>query len=124
MTPDVLAPSKRGLTYPLTIVNGNLTTSTDYSLIAQQVRSVVDTRYYERVMRSDYGVNDYTLSVMNPSQINSDFQAAITQYVPDLSGVSVKGDWLTQGDEGVYKMIIEYSVNGIPQPPIQYTLAN
>ncbi len=124
MNPDVLAPSKRGLTYPLTVVNGNLTTSVDYALITQQVRSVIDTRYYERVMRSDYGVNDYTLSILNPAQINSDFQAAIAQYVPDLTGVSVKGDWISQGEDGIYKVIVEYSVDGVPQPPIEYSLAN
>lgn len=124
MNPVSTAPSIRGITYPFTVVNGNLTTSTDYQLLAQQVRSVVETRFYERVMRADYGVNDYTLSIIDPYQINSSFQTAIQENVPSLQSVSVKGDWITEGEDGIYKVAIYYSVNGIPQPPVQFNLAN
>ena len=76
---EPLSPSIRGLTYPLTIVNGNLSTSVDYAVISQQVRSVVETRYYERVMRSNYGIADQILDVMNPGQVNSELQASIAK---------------------------------------------
>jgi len=121
---EPLAPSIRGITYPLTVSNGNLTTSVDYALIAQQIKSVIETRYYERVMRADYGVNDYTLSIIDPPQINADFQASISRYVSGITNLSVQGDWITQGDDGIYKLYITYSVNGAPQPPLQFNLAN
>lgn len=121
---EPLSPSIRGLAYPLRIENGNLATSTDYALISQQIRSVVETRYYERVMRANYGVADNILNVMDPGQINSEFQASISANVSGLTALNVNGDWITQGDDGVYRVYIVYAVNGVPQPPMQFTLAN
>jgi len=121
---EPLAASIRGLAYPLTIVNGNLATSVDYALITQQIRSVVETRYYERVMRANYGIADQVLNVLNPGQINSELQASISANVSGLSDLSVTGDWKSQGDDGVYHVFIQYAVNGVPQPPMQFTLAN
>ncbi len=120
----VMSPSVRGLTYPLTVANGNLATSTDYDLVTQQIRSVLETRYYERVMRASYGIGDYVLEVLDPGQINSAIQYSILQNVEGLSELSVQGDWATSGDDGVYKVIINYAVNGATQAPLNYTLAN
>lgn len=120
----VMSPSVRGLTYPLTVANGNLATSTDYDLVTQQIRSVLETRYYERVMRASYGIGDYVLEVLDPGQINSAIQYSILQNVEGLSELSVQGDWVTSGDDGVYKVIINYAVNGATQAPLNYTLAN
>ena len=120
----VMSPTVRGLTYPLTVVNGNLATSTDYSLVTQQIRSVLETRYYERVMRASYGIGDYVLEVLDPGQINSAIQYAIIQNVDGLSELNVQGDWLTDGENGAYKVIINYAINGTIQPPLNYTLAN
>ena len=117
------APKIRGITYPLTIVNGNLGTSTDYKLKTQQIRSVVETRFYERVLRADYGVSDHTLDIMDPSLINSEMQTAILEYVSDLTSLSVIGDWTTSGDNGLYRVSIRYSVAGVPQPPLQFSLS-
>lgn len=124
MNPDPIAPSIRGIAYPLRVENGNLATSVDYQLIAQQIRSVIETRFFERVMRADYGVDDYTLSILNPGQINSDFRRAVISNVPVLSNLDVQGDWLTEGEDGIYRVSILYSVNGVPQPPLQFSLAN
>jgi hypothetical protein len=121
---EPLSPSIRGFSYPLRIENGNLATSTDYALITQQIRSVVETRYYERVMRANYGVADNILDVMNPGQINSEFQASISANVSGLTSLNVNGDWISQGDDGVYRVYIVYAVNGVPQPPMQFNLAN
>jgi hypothetical protein len=120
----VASPSIRGITYPLTVFNGNLATSTDYSLISQQIRSVLETRYYERVMRADYGIGNYVLEVLDPAQINSAIQYSILQNVEGLTDISVTGDWITTGDDGLYRVFIQYAVNGVPQPPINFTLAN
>ena len=122
--PDVLSPSIRGITYPLTVENGNLTTSVDYALTTQQIRSVVETRYFERVMRAEYGIGDYVLEIIDPGQINSAIQFSILQNVAGLTDLSVTGDWHTAGDDGIYRVFIVYSVNGVPQPPLQFALAN
>ena len=122
--PTVASASIRGITYPLTVVNGNLATSTDYALITQQIRSVVETRYYERVMRAEYGIGNYVLEILDPGQINSAIQYSILQNVAGLTELSVTGDWRSQGDDGIYKVYIQYAVNGVPQPPLNFTLAN
>lgn len=117
------APSIRGLTYPLKIVNGNLSTSTDLSLKAQEIRSIVETRFFERVMRADYGVSDRTLDILEPEVINSELETSIQEYVDGLTSVSVQGDWITSGDDGLYRIYILYSVDGIPQPPLDFSLS-
>ena len=122
--PIVLSPSIRGLTYPLTVVNGNLATSTDYALVTQQIRSVIETRYYERVMRAEYGIGNYVLEILDPGQINSAIQYSILQNVEGLTDLSVVGDWFSEGEDGLFKVYIQYEVNGVPQPPLNFTLAN
>ena len=104
--------------------NGNLTTSVDYALTTQQIRSVVETRYFERVMRAEYGIGDYVLEIIDPGQINSAIQFSILQNVAGITDLSVTGDWQTAGDDGIYRVFIVYSVNGVPQPPLQFALAN
>ena len=123
-SPDVLSPSIRGITYPLTVDNGNLATSTDYALITQQIRSVIETRYYERVMRAEYGIGDYVLEILDPGLINSAIQYSILQNVQGLSDLSVTGNWRSDGDNGLYRVFIQYEVNGVLQPPLNFTLAN
>lgn len=122
--PEVLSPSIRGLTYPLTVVNGNLATSVDYALVTQQIRSIVETRYFERVMRAEYGIGDYVLEILDPAQINSAIQYSILENVVSLSSLSVTGDWSTSGDDGIYRVFIQYEVDGVPQPPLSFVLAN
>lgn len=122
--PQLTYPTIRGIAYPLRIENGNLATSTDFALKSQEIRSVVETRFFERVMRADYGVGDHTLDVMDPGQINSEFQTSISSQVSGLTSLSVNGDWVTGGDDGVYLVAITYAVNNIPQPPVQFSLGN
>jgi hypothetical protein len=108
----------------LTVVNGNLATSTDYALVTQQIRSVIETRYYERVMRAEYGIGNYVLEILDPGQINSAIQYSILQNVEGLTDLSVVGDWFSEGEDGLFKVYIQYEVNGVPQPPLNFTLAN
>ena len=123
-TPEPLAPSIRGISYPLQVLNGNLQTSVDFALINQQIRSIVETRYFERVMRAEYGIGDYVLEIIDPGQINSAIQYSIQQNVAGLSDLSVLGDWVTGGDNGIYRLFIQYAVGGVPQPPLSFSLAN
>ena len=123
-SPVVLSPSIRGISYPLTVSNGNLATSTDYDLVTQQIRSVIETRYYERVMRAEYGIGDYVLEILDPSVVCSSIQYSVLQNVEGLTDLSVLGDWKTGGEDGLFILAITYSVNGVPQPPLTFTLAN
>jgi hypothetical protein len=122
MSVNPLQPKIQGLTYPLKIKNGGLSTSVDFDLVQQHVLSVVETRWYERVMRANYGTDDYIFKVVNPPLINSQMQLAIEQNVPEVDSVDVRGDW-TQSDDGLYRIIISYYVNGVPQPPLSFTLS-
>lgn len=124
MTSPVLpSTSIRGISYPLKVDNGNLAVSTDYSLITQQIRSVIETRFYERVMRADYGVSDHTLNIIDPGLINSEFETSILSYVNGLTSLTVKGDW-TSGDDGIYRVSVIYAINGVPQAPLNFSLSN
>jgi hypothetical protein len=122
MSVNPLQPKIRGLTYPLTISNGGLATSIDFDLVSQHVLSVVETRWYERVMRASYGTDDFIFEVLKPALINSQFQLAIEQNVPEVESVTVNGDW-SQGDNGLYRILITYYVNGVLQPPLSFTLS-
>jgi hypothetical protein len=106
------------------VSNGNLLTAADYELITQQIRSVLETRYYERVMRAEYGIGDYVLEILDPSVICSSIQYSILQNVDGLTDLSVLGDWQTAGEDGLFILNIVYAVNGVPQPPLSFTLAN
>ena len=122
MSVNPLQPKIRGLTYPLTIKDGGLSVSEDLDLVSQHVLSVVETRWYERVMRASYGTDDFIFGVVKPSVINAQLQQAIEQNVPELDYVVVKGDWQSS-DNGLYRVIITYYVNGIPQPQLSFTLS-
>jgi hypothetical protein len=75
-------------------------------------------------MRAEYGIGDYVLEILDPAQINSSIQYSILQNVDGLTDLSVTGNWRLSGDDGLYIIFIEYAVNGVPQPPLDFTLAN
>jgi hypothetical protein len=75
-------------------------------------------------MRATYGIDDFILEVIDPSQVNSSIQYSIKQNVSGLTSLNVTGDWETSGEDGLYRVFIEYGVNGVPQPPLQFALAN
>lgn len=122
-SPNLASPSLKGLAYPLRIEGGNLAVSSDYDIKSQEIRSVIETRFFERVMRADYGVTDFTLDIIDPGLINSEFQAAISKEVQGLTSLSVTGDWISSGEDGIYKVYITYSVGGTQQNSLQFTLA-
>jgi hypothetical protein len=122
MSVNPLQPKIQGIKYPLTISNGGLAVSTDYDLVSQHVLSVVETRWYERVMRASYGTDDYIFQVINPSLINTQLQIAVSQNVPEVDTVEVRGNW-RGGDGGLYEVAITYFINGVPQPPLSFTLS-
>lgn len=112
---------KRGLTYPLQAKNGSLLLSQDFDLVREHVLSVIETRPYERVMNSDYGLADLVFETINPDLINSRIAKAIYDEVEEVADVIVTGNF-EGADEGLYAVTINYRVNGIPQAPLNFKL--
>jgi hypothetical protein len=73
-------------------------------------------------MRASYGTDDYIFQVINPQLINTQLQIAVQQNVPEVDTVEVRGNWRS-GDDGLYDVAITYYINGIPQPPLSFTLS-
>jgi phage baseplate assembly protein W len=111
---------KRGFTYPLQIENGTLMLSEDLDLVREAIYSVLETRYYERVMRPSYGTPDYIFTAVYSSAVICDqvYQALDTQ-IPDVTSWKVDG---AIDDTGTFVMTIDYMVDNIPQPPVIYRL--
>ena len=83
---------------------------------------VLETRWFERVMRASYGIDDMIFEVINPPVINSMLQNAIFENVVEVSACTVTGNWLSS-DDGKYDVTITYYVNGVPQPPLNFVLS-
>ena len=111
----------RGLAYPLQTIDGNLATSTDLACVEDQIISVIETRPFERVMRSDYGFDPKIFDTMEPNAINARIYNAIVSQVKDVDTVQVSGS-VVGADDGLYAVMIKYSVDGVPQPPLNLTL--
>lgn len=115
-------PSKRGLTFPLQLDgNGNLAVSTDYDLVREHIVSVIQTRPFERVMRLDYGLPDQTFRVVQPEIIDAKIAAAVEKEVTEVEDLRVFGTWLASED-GIYQVSIYYTLDGVPQPPLELSL--
>ena len=113
--------STRGLKYPLQVVNGNLALSEDLISVEDQILSVLETRRYERVMRSNYGFDPGIFDTLEPNAINARIYNAILNQVPAAKNVQVSGN-VSAGDSGLYRITVTYSVQGVPQPPLQISL--
>jgi len=59
----------RGLQYPLEVKNGNLIVVENLDIIEQNIIEVLETRPFERVMRSNYGFDPRIFDVMEPKKI-------------------------------------------------------
>ena len=111
----------RGLTYPLQTVNGNLALSTDLALIEQQIISVIETRPFERVMRASYGWDPKIFDTMEPNAINARLYRAIIDEVEHVDSLEINGH-IAGDSDGLYRVKVKYSVDGIPQPLLNLTL--
>ena len=115
--------STRGLKYPLQVsANGNLAVSEDLISIEDQIISVLETRRFERAMRSNYGFDPDIFGTLEPNAINARMYNAILNQVPAAKNVQVSGN-VARGDSGLYHVQITYSVRGVPQPPLQISLS-
>ena len=112
-------PAKRGLSYPLTLSNGGLWLSEDDQLKRDAVISVLQTRPYERVMRPSYGTPDYVFDAPpSAAVVASQIQMALDNQVTGCT-FAVEAE---AADTGDFTLTIQYQVNGVEQPLIQYRL--
>ena len=111
----------RGLMYPLQTVNGNLAMADDMALIEQQIISVIETRPLERVMRASYGFDPKIFDTMEPNAINARLYRAIIDEVEHVDALEVNG-YISGDSDGLYRIKVKYSVDGIPQPPLNLAL--
>lgn len=114
--------SLRGLAYPLQIKNGNLAVNTDFASVEDQIISVLETRPFERVMRSNYGFDPGIFDTMEPNAINARIYEQIRREIPLVTALEVIGDF-SKGDGGLYQVTIKYAIDGIPQPPLEIALS-
>ena len=82
---------------------------------------MLDTRPFERVMRSDYGFNPKIFSTLEPNAINARIAFAVEKQVPEVTNLQVNGG-VSTADGGVYNVVLKYSVNGVPVPPLSLAL--
>lgn len=101
------------ITYPLSISNGNLSVSSGPDIVKHQILSVLQTRPFERVSRSDYGFDDGIFDIVEPNAINARILKAIEDNVKGASNVRVQQiSTPTETEEGIYRVTILYEVNG------------
>lgn len=111
----------RGLAYPLEVENGNLLIREDYSVIEQNMVSVLETRPFERVMRNHYGFDPKIFDTLEPNAINARISKAIMENVPEVKDVVIDGN-ISTVEEGMYNVTIKYKVNGKVAPPFALSL--
>ena len=111
----------RGLSYPLEVKDGKLVAVEDFSIIEQNMISVLETRPFERVMRSSYGFDPKIFDTLEPNAINARINKAISENVLNATDVVVLGNVSTV-EEGMYQVTIKYRVNGKTAPSLDLTL--
>ena len=112
-------PTKRGLAYPLAIIDGGVATTTDIDLKRQEIISVLETRPYERVMQPLYGTPDYIFTAPpSAGVVANQVQIALEDQVQNVA-FAVTAEASESGD---YQLSVNWQINGQEQVPIQYVL--
>ena len=112
----------RGLAYPLQLdSNGRPLLAEDLSVVEQNIISVLETRPFERVMRADYGFDPGIFDTLEPTAINARIWRAVTTYCPAVTDLSVDGG-ISIADNGVYNVVLKYTVDGNTAPPLNLSL--
>ncbi len=112
---------RRGISYPLTIINGGLAVSTDFDLIKEAIFSVLETRIFERVMRPQFGTPSFIFeTIQDPNVICEQIRISLVTQIPEVESFNVTG---SISEDGIMQVQIFWGVDGIDQPPIGYRLA-
>ena len=112
----------RGLAYPLEIVDGQLRTAEDVSIVEQNIIEILETRPTERVMRTTYGWDPKIFNTLEPNAINARIHRAIMEEIPAVQNLEVIGR-MSNLDSGTYQVTLKYSVQGVPVPPLNISLS-
>ncbi|HEY9835444.1 MAG TPA: GPW/gp25 family protein [Vampirovibrionales bacterium] len=113
-------PAKRGFAYPLKAEDGGLKLSEDLDLIRESIFEVLETRWFERVMRPSYGIPEYVFTaVQNVDVVAEQIRQALETQVRDVDSFRVTGE-IT--DDGVMRLDIDYTISKVSQPSIRYLL--
>lgn len=106
-------PQSQCLAYPLRIgPNGNLETQTGIRLIEEQIRSVLETKPFERVYRADYGFDGKIFDLVEPNAIHARIINAIKSQVAGVRNIRVVGD-NRLAEDGTYHVTILYDADGV-----------
>lgn len=115
-----MAITRRGISYPLAVVDGDLSLSVDADLVVEAIYSVLETRPHERVMRIPYGTPSFAFEgISHSSVITGRLEVSLVDQVADPDSFTVSGFQL---EEGLFDIEVRYRLSAIAQPPIQFTL--
>lgn len=110
----------RGLSYPLRLINGGLAVSTDLDLIKESIFSVLETIPSERVMQYTYGTPHLVFdSVPSFGVVLETIRQALESQIPEVDRFDISGNI---DEDGIGRVEILWTVNDLPQVPIQYQL--
>lgn len=112
----------RGLKYPLEVVNGQLMIAEDLNVVEQNIIEILETRPTERVMRTTYGFDPKIFNTLEPNAINARIYKAVKDEVVAIDKLQVTGN-VSKGDAGTYQVTLNYSVQGVPAPPLNLSLS-
>lgn len=113
-----MATTTRGISYPLTVSLGGLRISEDVQLIREQIFSYLETMRRERVMQPRYGRADEIFDPIVQGVTANAIQDGLTREIP-VAKFEVGS--LTDPN-GILVLEVGWSVDGIPQAPIGFTL--
>jgi hypothetical protein len=113
-----MAAIRRGVAYPLRVVNGTLAISADYKLYAEAILSVLQTQPWERVMQR-YGTPDMTFWAQRSADVLAEIiHQSLEQFVPEID-IEVVG---TPSESGLTEITIRWAIDNIPQPPLNLSV--
>ncbi|MBE9178662.1 hypothetical protein IQ268_08830 [Oculatella sp. LEGE 06141] len=113
--------TQRGIAYPLQIENGTLKLAEDVELTRCHILSVLETEPLERIMQPQYGTPDLLFNAVPDVHLTAQtVRQALEREVSNIE-FNVTG---RIGENGAAIVSIYWTVNGLPQPPLNFQLAN
>lgn len=103
----------QGLSYPLRLNGkGGLSISTDIDRIREQILEILDTKYFERVLRSDFGTEYLILSTPSKGTV----EASLAQSLERQLDPQIKFRINLEPDEsGTWYTLIQWWTEEIPE---------
>ena len=113
-------PTIKGIAYPLKIKDGGLEVVSDTALLRSHIYSVLTTYKQERILNPAFGLPQMVFtSIPAPSVITERIRSVLKLYVPSVSFSVV----INIQEGGVVNVKVDWAVNQLPQPSIEYLLS-